>query len=144
MRKSKCIVIILLIICSLCVCVYAENLTGLQEESNELAQQLDETNNRLQAVQEEISQNMQQLQEIDAQIAQSQEDVNNINLQVEDLIKQIEENEEKLQKTQKEYDDIQDVVDARLIAMYKAPKLQNLSILINSKSISDFIGNYYA
>ena len=144
MRKSKYIVIILTIICSLSVCVYAENLTGLQEESNDLAKQLNETNNRLQAVQDEISQNMQQLQELDDKIAQSQEEVNNINIQVEDLIKQIEENEEKLKNTQEECDKIQQVVDTRLIAMYKAPKLQNLSILINSKSISDFLGNYYA
>ena len=144
MRKSKCIVIILVIICSLCICVYAEDLTGLQEESNELTQQLNETNNRLQAVQEEISKNMQQLQEIDAQIAQSQSEVNSINAQVEDLTKQIEENETKLQNTQQELDNIQEIVDTRLIAIYKAPKLQNLSVLINSKSISDFLGNYYA
>lgn len=144
MRKSKCIVIILLIICSLCVCVYAENLSGLQEESNELVQQLDEANNRLQIVQDEISTNMQQLQEIDSRIAESQQEVNNINVQIEDLIKQIDENEEKLEKTQKEYDEIKDVVDSRLVAMYKAPKLQNLNILINSKNISELIGNYYA
>ena len=43
MRKGKCIVIISIIICSLCICVYAENITGLQEQSNELAQQLNET-----------------------------------------------------------------------------------------------------
>lgn len=144
MRKSKWIVIILLIICSLCICVYAEDLTGLQKQSNELAEQLNETNNRLQAVQDEISQNMKQLQEVDAQISQSQEELNTINIQVDELIKQIEENEQKLQKTQKEYDDIQDLLDARLIAMYKAPKLQNLDILLKSKSITEFLGNYYA
>lgn len=144
MRKSKCIVIILLIICSLCICVYAEDLTGLQEQSNELAEQLNETNNRLQAVQDEISQNMQQLQEVDTQIAQSQEELNTINIQVDELIEQIEENEQKLEKVQKEYDDIQGLLDARLIAIYKAPKLQTLDILLNSKSITGFLGNYYA
>lgn len=144
MRKSKCIVIILLIICSLCICVYAEDLTGLQEQSNELAEQLNETNNRLQAVQDEISQNMQQLQEVDTQIAQSQEELNTINIQVDELIEQIEENEQKLEKVQKEYDDIQGLLDARLIAIYKAPKLQTLDILLNSKSITEFLGNYYA
>lgn len=144
MRKSKWIVIISLIICSLCICIYAEDLTGLQEQSNELAEQLNETNNRLQAVQDEISQNMQQLQEVDAQIAQSQEELNTINIQVDELINQIEENERKLQKTQKEYDDIQKLLDARLIAMYKAPKLQSLDVLLKSRSITEFLGNYYA
>ena len=144
MRKSKWIVIIFLIMCSLCVCVYAENLTGLQEQSNEITKQLTETNNRLQMVQDNISQNMQQLQEVDTQIAQAQEEINTINTQVDELNQQIEENEEKLQKTQKKHDQIQELLDARLIAMYKAPKLQNLDILLNSKSITEFLGNYYA
>ena len=86
MRKSKCIVIISMLICSLCICVYAETITpeniiGLQEQSNELTEQLNETNNRLQAVQEDISKNMQQLQEVDAQIIQSQDELNIINIQ---------------------------------------------------------------
>ena len=144
MRKCKWIVIISMIICSLCICVYAENITGLQEQSNELAQQLNETNNRLQAVHEEISQSMLELQEIDSQIAVSQQEISNINIQITDLLNQISENEEKLSEVQKEYDNIQELLDARLIAMYKAPKFQNLDILLNSKSISEFIGNYYA
>ena len=144
MRKSKFIIIILLIMCSLCICVYAENLTGLQEQSNELAQQLSETNNRLQVVQDEISSYMQQLQEVDEQIVQSQEELNTIKTQVEELVKEIEENEQKLQNVQTEHDNIQDLVDKRLIAMYKAPKLQTLNILLNSKSIRELLGNYYA
>lgn len=144
MRKSKWIAIITFIICSLCICVYAENLEGLQEQSNDLASQLNETNNQLKAVQDEISQNMQQLQEVNDQIAQSQEEINTINIEIEDLKNQIEENEQKLEKVQKEYDDIQDLLDARLIATYRAPKLQSLDILLNSKSITEFLGNYYS
>lgn len=144
MRKYKCIVVISLVICSLCICVYAEDLTGLQEQSNELTEQLNETNNRLQAVQDKLSENMQQLQEVDAQIAQSQEELYTINTEIEGLAKEIEENEQKLQEVQKQYDDMQDLLDARIIAMYKAPKLQNLDILLKSKSITEFLGNYYA
>ena len=144
MRKCKCIVIIALIICNLCVCTYAQDITDLQTQSNQLAEELNETNNRLQAVQDELSQNMKQLQEVDAQIAKSQEELNTINVEVNELMIQIEENEQKLEKIQKEHDDIQDLLDARLIAMYKAPKLQNLDILLNSKSITEFMGNYYA
>ena len=144
MYKSKCIVIISLIICSLCVCVYAEDLTGLQEQSGELSKQLNETNNRLQAVQDEISQNMQQLQEVDNQISQSQEALDVVNVQIDEVIEEIKKNEEKLQKIQKEQDDMQELLDKRIIALYKAPKLRNLDILLKSKSITEFLGNYYA
>lgn len=146
MRKSKWIVIplIAIILCNLCVCVYAEEITDLQNESNELTQELNETNNRLQAVQEELSQNMQQLQELDNQIAESQTELNTINVQVEELMAQIEENEAKLEKTQKEYEDIQSLLESRLISMYEAPKLQFWDVMLSSKSVTEFLSNYYA
>lgn len=148
MRNGKYVLIItliiLLIICSLCKFVYAEDISELQIQSNELAEQLNETNNRLQVVQEELSERMQQLQEVDTQIAQSQEELNTINIQVNELMTQIKENEQKLEKIQKEQNEIQELLDTRLIAMYKAPKLQSLDVLLGSKNISEFLGNYYA
>lgn len=143
MRKFIAIILILLITSSLCVCVYAQDLTELQEQSNEITQALNESNNRLQAVQEQLSTDMQKLQEVDNQIAQSQDELNTINIQVDKLIKQIEENEEKLIKTQEEYDNIQETLDARLIQMYEAPKFQFLQVLLESKNVTDFISTYY-
>lgn len=144
MHKYIVITLLVVILSSLCICAYAENITGLQEQSNEITEQLNETNNKLQAVQEELSTNMQKLQELDSQIAKSQEELNNINIQVDELIVQISENEEKLKKTQKEYDDIQGILDARLIQMYETPQLGFLQVLFESKSVTDFLSTYYA
>ena len=146
MRKSKWmfIVLIIFLLSSSCICVYAESITDLQTQSNELTEQLNETNNKLKAVQDEISQNMQQLQELDGQIANSQEELNKINTDIENLTEQIKTNEEKLDKTQKEYDEIQSLLDIRIVEMYKAPKLQTLDILLTSESLTEFLSNYYA
>ena len=144
MRKYIAMALIVIILSSLCICVYAENITGLQEQSNEIATSLNEANNRLQAVQEELSANMQQLQELDNQVAQSQEELNQINTQVEELTIQISENEEKLAKTQAEYDSIQDTLNARLIYMYETPQLEFLQVLLESTSVTDFLATYYA
>jgi len=144
MRKYIVTLLITIILISLCICVYAENITGLQEQSNEITQALNETNNRLQAVQEEISVNMQQLQELDNQVAQSQEELNKINVEIDELIIQISENEEKLVKTQQEFDNVQGLLDARLIQMYETPELGFLQVLFESKNITDFLSTYYA
>lgn len=146
MRKSKLIAVVLIvfILSSLCICAYAEDITELQTQSNELSQELNEINNRLKAVQDELSENMQQLQELDEQIAESQTELDKINIEAEDLMNQIQTNEEKLAQTQKEYDNLQDLLDARLIEMYEAPKLQTLDILLTSKSLTEFLSNYYA
>ena len=144
MRKYIASALIVILLISSCICVYAENITDLQEQSNDITQNLIETNNRLQAVHDEMSENMAQLQELDNKIAEAEEEINNINIEVEELGKQIAENEEKLQKTQKEYDDIQGLLDARLIQMYETPQLGFLQVLFEAKNISDFLSSYYA
>ena len=144
MRKLIAILAIVVSVISLCVCVYAENISGLQEQSNEIVQALNETNNRLQVVQDEISNNMQQLQELDSQIAQSQSDINTLNIQVDELMVQISENEDKLEKTQKQYNDIQELLDARLIQIYETPSLNFLQVLLEAKNVTEFLSSYYA
>ena len=144
MCKHIVMILIILILTSLCIYTYAENITGLQEQSNEIAQELNEANNRLQAVQDELSVNMKQLQDLDNQVAQSQEELNKINIQVEELILQISDNEAKLKKTQEEYDSIQGLLDARLIQMYEAPQLNFLQVLFESRSVTEFLSTYYA
>lgn len=143
MRKYK-IIIITLLLTSICICVYAEDITGLQEQSSNLAQQLDTTNNRLQAIQEELSQNMQQLQELDNEIEKSQHEIGTINIEIDKLEQQISENEKKLHNTQNKYDKIQGLVDERLIKMYERPKLQFLQVLLEAQSATEFISTYYA
>lgn len=144
MRRLITIILILVITCSLCICVYAQDLTELQEQSNQLTQALDESNNRLQAVQEQLSTNMQELQDLDNQIAQSQEELNTINTDINDLMNQIKENEEKLSKTQAEFDKIQGLLDARIIKMYETPKFEFLQVILASKNVTEMLSTYYA
>lgn len=144
MRRLITIILILVITCSLCICVHAQDLTELQEQSSQLTQAIDESNNRLQAVQEQLSTNMQALQDLDDQISQSQNELNTINTDINDLMKQINENEDKLSKTQAKLDDIQGLLDARIIKMYEAPKFEFLQVLLTSKSATEFLSTYYA
>ena len=144
MRKWIVVALMISILSGLCVCVFAESITDLQQESNQITEELNEVNNRLQAVQGELSENMQQLQNLDNQIAQSEEELNKIDIQVDTLMAQIAENEDKLAKTQQQYDEMQQTVDERLIAIYETPKLEFLGVLLNAQSVTDFLGKYHA
>ena len=149
MRKNKCIVITLIILIIsllnvLCIYIYAQDITDLQNQSNELTEELNSANNILKAVQDEISENMQQLQELDVKIAESEEEINQINVEVDDLNKQIEENETKLVKIEENYENLKNVYINRMVAIYKTPQLQYLDVLLNSKSMIEFISNYYS
>lgn len=143
MRKYIITALIVILLSSLCVCVYAENISDLQDETNEITQQIIETNNKLQAVQEEMSENMQQLQEVDMQIEQSQKELDEISKQVEEISAQITENEQKLEKVQQEHDSIQGLLDARLIQMYETPQLNFLQVLLEAQNITEFLSSYY-
>lgn len=144
MHRLFRIILIFIITCSLCIYVYAQDLTELQEKSNQINQALTESNNRLQVVQDNISANMQELQELDNNIAQSQEELNTINTNINDLVKQINENQEKLAKVQEQYDNIQELLDKRLISMYETPKFQFLQVILESKNVTEFLSTYYA
>ena len=150
MRKNKCIVIILILILIilllnvLCIYIYAQDITDLQEQSNTLTEELNDANNILKAVQDEISENMKQLQDLDIKIAESQDDLNQINIEVDDLTKQIEENETKLSRIEEKYENLRKVYINRLVAIYKTPKLQYLDVLLNSSNMIEFVSNYYS
>lgn len=144
MRKCIAILLIILIISVSCICVYAENITELQEKSDEVTQNLNEANNRLQAVQDEVSDNMKNLQELDTQVAQSQEEINKIKIDLETLQTQIQENEQKLAKVQAEFDNLQDLVDSRIVELYKQPKLQIWDTIFTATSVTDFLNTYYS
>ena len=142
MRKYLITILIIVTLCVSSICVYAENITELQEKSNQINQSITETNNRLQAVQEQMSENMQQLQELDNQLAQSEEELNKINVEVSTLTSQISENEQKLANVQEQYDKVKKVLDARVIEIYKSDNLQFLGVLFASKNVKEFFKTY--
>ena len=146
MRRNKWIALIVIVVMlnNLCIYVYAQNITDLQNQSNELTEEINNTNNILRAVQDEISQNMIQLQEIDIQIEQSKAELEKIDVEVDELMKQIEENENKLSKIENEYNSLEDTYKKRLVAIYEAPKLQYLDVLLDSNNFIEFISNYYS
>lgn len=142
MRKYIIIISMIVTITFSNICVYAENITELQEKSNQINENITETTNRLQAVQEEVSENMKQLQELDVQLAQSEEELNKINIEVSNLTSQIAENEQKLSNVQSQYDKIKNVLDARVIEMYKSDNLQFLGVLLAAKNVKELIKTY--
>ena len=142
MRKYLTIILTVVTFSVTSICVYAENITNLQEKSNQINQSITEANNRLQAVQEQMSENMKQLQDLDTQLAQSEEELNKINVEVSTLTDQIAENEQKLSNAQEQYDKVKNVLDARVIEIYKSDNLQFLGVLFAAKNVKEFFQTY--
>ncbi len=163
MRKFLCIILIISLL-SYSICTYAEDtisnqntqenqtnnqnsenqeLEELQNKSEEINNKINQNTERLQIVEEELTKNLTQVQEIDGKIQASEEELSKLNNDIEELNIDIEKNENELIQRQEKYDKIKKQADDVLIAMYEGGDIQYIDVLLGSKSIFDFVSNYY-
>lgn len=144
MRKILCIVLAF-VICSFSIVSYvlAEQSTDLQTEQQELQNQINDANNELEGVQSDLSENLQQVQKLDDKISSSQEELNQLNIKITLLQNSIDEVEEELKVAEENYDKQKEILEARLVAMYETSDTEYLDVILSSRSISDFLSNYF-
>ena len=144
MRKILC-VILAFVICSFSIFsyVHAEETTDLQTEQQELQNQINDANNQLEEVQDELSENLQQVQKLDERIAESQQELDELNSKIEQLQTSMEEVESKLSVAQENYNKQKQLLDNRLIAVYESSDTQYLDVILSSKTVSEFLSNYF-
>ena len=147
MRKSLCIVLILLI-CFVTTFTYAENETennnnNLQTKRDELQNQLNEANGELNDVQSNLSENLQQVEKLDEKISSSEEQLEKQESKITELKNSISEIETELNTVTEKYEKQRKLFKQRLVAIYEAGETQYLDILLKSKNLSDFLSSYY-
>ena len=147
MRKSLCIVLILLI-CFVTTFTYAEeenenNTVDLQQQRSDLQNQLNEANGQLNDVQSNLSENLQQIEKLDNKIEASEEKLAEQENKITELKDSISKIEEELNTTTEKYEKQKKLFQQRLVATYEAGETQYLDILLKSKSLSDFLSSYY-
>lgn len=142
MRKFLCVVLAL-IISSIALFSYAENVDELQTKSNEIKNQINQSNEKLDDVKNELSANLQQVQKLDETIENAEKQLNELNTKIENLQKNIDQIQEKLNKVQKEYDKQKKILEERLVSIYEEGDVQYIDVLLSSTSLSDFLSNYY-
>ena len=144
MRKILC-VILAFVICSFSIFsyVHAEETTDLQTEQQELQNQINDANNQLEEVQDELSENLQQVQKLDERIANSQKELDELNSKIQQLQTSIDEVESKLSVAQENYNKQKQLLVNRLIAVYESSDTQYLDVILSSKTVSEFLSNYF-
>lgn len=143
-RFLKILIIMLLLISNLGVStIYAAELTDLQEQQTQVQANQDMATTQLQAVKEELTQNLQQVQELNNNIAQYEAEINNYNDQIVNLQNDISKTEEEIKKAEENYKNQKKILDDRLITMYEAGTTEYLDVVLSSKTITEFLSNYY-
>lgn len=144
MRKILCVVLAFLI-CSFSIISYvqAEEMTDLQTQQEELRNQIDDAVGELENVQGELSENLQEVQKLDEKIQTSQKELEQLNTKIADLQKQIDEVGEKLKVAEERYNKQKEILEVRLVTMYETSDTQYLDVILSSRSVSDFLSNYF-
>lgn len=152
MRKILCIVLVFVISSfSISSCVLAENetanaqnnTTDLQTQREELQNQINDASEQLEDVQEELSENLQQVQKLDERIATSEQELQELNNKIDELQASMDEVEAKLKIAEQNYEKQKELLDSRLIAIYESSDTQYLDVILSSRSISEFLSNYF-
>lgn len=143
--KKKLVVSLLLVIllCGFFKESFGEELNDLYTKQNEIKEQKDEATTKLEIVQGDLTELLQQVQELSQNITDYQSQITDLDQNIIELQDSITDLQGKLEKAQQEYDLKKKTMDSRLIAMYESGETKYLDVLLNSKSLSDLLSNYY-
>lgn len=144
MRKFIFIILAIIIFsCSILSYSYAENVTDLQTRQEELQNELNSANDELEGVQTELSENLEQVQKLDEKIQNSQTELAELDSKIDGLLFQINEVESKLKVSEEQYNKKKELLEERLVQIYKSGDIQYLEVILSSRSISEFLSNYF-
>lgn len=119
------------------------NTLSLNEQKEQVSEELAKAEEQLTYVQEELSKAVVDLQKMDDKINEYQATLDKVNSQYEELQQKVAESEAKLEEAKKEYESKLNLLKNRLVAIYKHGETRYLDVLMNSRSIIDFISKYY-
>lgn len=132
--------------------VFAENITNeeavneqknLNEMNQEVTEQINQANTKLEYVQSELSNTMLQVQELEDKILGYQKEMTGLSDKLDALQNSIDETKQKLTVAEEEYNRKEELLRERLVAMYEDGETQYLDILLSSRNIVEFISGYY-
>ena len=119
------------------------NTLSLNEQKEQVSEELAKAEEQLTYVQEELSKAVVDLQKMDDKINEYQATLDQVNSQYEELQQKVSESETKLEDAKEKYESKLNLLKNRLVAIYKHGETRYLDVLMNSRSIIDFISKYY-
>lgn len=143
MKKICLAVIIAFIGIGIYGTVQAVTSSELEERRKELREQIEQSGLEIENIQIELTDVLEKMNELDKQIYDYEESINKIDGTLKGIEKEIEEKEREIKLMQREYDKVKDAFAERLVYLYETNETRYLDVLLSSKSIVDFISNYY-
>ncbi len=115
----------------------------LNQERESLEKEISTKESIISYNEEEMSSMLVEIEQLSQQITDKENEVEELLIKAKEINKYVESTQEKLDIAQEEYDTQKEILDDRLVAMYKMGKVEYIDVLLNSDSLSAFLSNYY-
>ena len=143
MTKKIISMLIALVILSISVLSFASSTQELNDKISELEQNINDKQEKIGDIKSEVSSVEEELEELTEEIAAKEDEIAELTEELEKLNNEITELKEKIEEQEQKYNEQYDLFCKRLVAQYKMGKVSYLDVLLNSKSLSDFVSKYY-
>ena len=143
LKISFSVILFTILIFSLSCFTFAESLNELRQEQSEMETKEESSEIELELVKGELSDLQVEIANLNDDIITLEMEISSLDEKSTSLSNSIKENSSKLETLTEEYTENKDLLDRRLVAMYRAGNTRYLDVLLNSSSVSDFISNYY-
>jgi murein DD-endopeptidase MepM/ murein hydrolase activator NlpD len=144
-KKKICLAVItaLLIIGGCYKTVQAITSSELEQRRIELREEINKAGKNLENINVQLTENLEAINNLDEQIGEYETQIESVSNNINQVEKQIRETETSLKTIQKRYNHQNELLKKRIVYMYEAGETKYLDVLLNSKSIVDFITRYY-
>lgn len=137
------ILVILIVILNFNITVFATTQSDLNKQKDEINDKIQNAQDDLTNIQNEKSETLKQVESLIIEISGYDSQISTLKTEINDIQKEIEETQKQIDEKQKEYDEQSELLDQRMIAVYENGETSYLDFILSSKSLVEFISNYY-
>lgn len=142
-RNLKILIITILILCFCNIHCYASSINELQNKQNSISNQIQKKNEELTGVENKISDTLQEIEKLTQEISEYEQEVEKLTKQTTQIANSVKELEGKLETSEEKYEKQRKLTEERLLVIYESGDVHYLDVLLNTKSISEFISTYF-
>ncbi len=140
MLKRIISIVLILALITLPVISMASSLT---EQKNNLQQNINDAKDKQNEVKEQIKDTRSELDKLNDEITEKEYEVEQITAELNNLNEEISKLSEELKEAEEHYEEQYDLLGKRIAAQHKKGTASYLDVLLNSKSLTDFISRYH-
>lgn len=142
---SKMIAILIIMILGIQnITVFAASKKELQNEQSDIDDKIKELKKEQEEIEKNKSSAMKSVEQLIGKISDAQSEIDDLKTEVNQLQEKIKSKEKDIEQKEKEYTEQEQLLDTRIIAMYKKGNTSYLEMLLESSDMSDFLARYYS